>query len=605
MLHSINGAGPTVISEFSYDAVGRMIGHSLGQYNLFSHFYNIRGWNTATTSRHWRQNLEYSPGGRIAAQQWWCWGPDDRTRRYDYRYDSASQLVAAAYSDNGRSYQIFSTEYSYDLNGNPLTIRREGKVGENFYQCVDDITLTYDGNRLVRASDAGFEPYFQGARHFIDGADLDTEYTYDALGRTLTDANKGITATVYDFNSRPRSMTFDGGNRTEWLYDAAATLLRTTHTVAMTSPSVPGMASADSTEYVSTVTDRLGDLIIEDGAVSRIVTDNGFALPDGAAFDYCFYVTDHQGNNRMVIDADGTVHRIEHYYPFGLSFEVTNFTSRGTTSRRSFGGKEFDRTSGLDLYDQEARQYDPALLRFTRPDDLGDKYLPLSPFAFCLNNPVLFTDPSGQNPVFDEFGYFLGCTSEGYSGEVMIYTGDDYLFNFSKYNLSETKRILGNQLISFDAYNRSGKMSNDAKSRIWNHIVAHFEGLSIFGKRFFLRTIEIGQIGFNEELEKDTNWLTVFGRISGIIFKIIGAGNYDYETTVENIASSLIVHEWFSHGIQHYCDEDKTHHRAYLNVINYKIFWNRTTPKYKLFNLYNFYNYLDKEVRIQELNKPE
>lgn len=57
-------------------------------------------------------------------------------------------------------------------------------------------------------------------------------------------------------------------------HDAAATLLRTTHTVAMTSPSVPGMASADSTEYVSTVTDRLGDLIIEDGAVSRIVTDD-------------------------------------------------------------------------------------------------------------------------------------------------------------------------------------------------------------------------------------------------------------------------------------------------------------------------------------------
>ena len=200
-------------------------------------------------------------------------------------------------------------------------------------------------------------------------------------------------------------------------HDAAAMLLRTTHTVAMTSPSVPGMSSADSTEYVSTVTDRLGDLIIEDGAVSRIVTDNGFAVPDGGSFDYCFYVTDHQGNNRMVIDENGTVHRIEHYYPFGLSFEVANFTSRGTTSRRSFGGKEFDRISGLDLYDQEARQYDPALLRFTRPDDLGDKYLPLSPFAFCLNNPVLLTDPSGQFTLINSVCNFSTNTLCIYSRE--------------------------------------------------------------------------------------------------------------------------------------------------------------------------------------------
>ena len=186
-------------------------------------------------------------------------------------------------------------------------------------------------------------------------------------------------------------------------------LLRTTHTVAMTSPSVPGMSSADSTEYVSTVTDRLGDLIIEDGAVSRIVTDNGFANTDGGSFDYCFYVTDHQGNNRMVIDENGTVHRIEHYYPFGLSFEVANFTSRGTTSRRSFGGKEFDRISGLDLYDQEARQYDPALLRFTRPDDLGDIYFYLSPTSFCLNNPIKFTDPSGNfTDIDDAYKFALG-----------------------------------------------------------------------------------------------------------------------------------------------------------------------------------------------------
>ena len=122
----------------------------------------------------------------------------------------------------------------------------------------------------------------------------------------------------------------------------------------------------------------------------------GVDSADASGFAHRFYVRDHPGNNRMVIDGDGGVRQIQHYYPFGLSFEVRNFDAAAAVNRRSFGGKELDRVSGLDLYDQEARQYDPALLRFTRPDDLGYKFYPVSPFAFCLNNPMIHTDPTGK-----------------------------------------------------------------------------------------------------------------------------------------------------------------------------------------------------------------
>ena len=36
------------------------------------------------------------------------------------------------------------------------------------------------------------------------------------------------------------------------------------------------------------------------------------------------------------------------------------------------------------------------LHRYTRPDDLGYKFYPVSPFAFCLNNPMIHTDPTGK-----------------------------------------------------------------------------------------------------------------------------------------------------------------------------------------------------------------
>ncbi|MBO7467655.1 MAG: RHS repeat-associated core domain-containing protein [Bacteroidaceae bacterium] len=61
-----------------------------------------------------------------------------------------------------------------------------------------------------------------------------------------------------------------------------------------------------------------------------------------------------------------------------------------------FGGKELDRMYGYDLYDFGARNYDPAIARFTGMDPLSEKYYHLSPYAYCANNPVNYIDPDGR-----------------------------------------------------------------------------------------------------------------------------------------------------------------------------------------------------------------
>ena len=61
-----------------------------------------------------------------------------------------------------------------------------------------------------------------------------------------------------------------------------------------------------------------------------------------------------------------------------------------------FGDKEFDRTHGLDLYDQAARQYDPTLGRFRRPDPLAESFYGVSPYLFCIANPLLLVDKDGE-----------------------------------------------------------------------------------------------------------------------------------------------------------------------------------------------------------------
>ncbi len=89
-----------------------------------------------------------------------------------------------------------------------------------------------------------------------------------------------------------------------------------------------------------------------------------------------------------------TIHQVNHYYPFGMPMDCP---TTNAYQRWLFGDKEFDRTHGLDLYDQAARQYDPITGRFRSVDPLAEKYHPLSPYLFCVANPAVCSDPTGKD----------------------------------------------------------------------------------------------------------------------------------------------------------------------------------------------------------------
>ncbi len=55
---------------------------------------------------------------------------------------------------------------------------------------------------------------------------------------------------------------------------------------------------------------------------------------------------------------------------------------------------------GYDTYDYGARGMYPALMRFTTPDPLAGRYYSVSPYAYCGDNPVMFVDPDGRDPIY-------------------------------------------------------------------------------------------------------------------------------------------------------------------------------------------------------------
>ncbi|NLZ72426.1 MAG: RHS repeat-associated core domain-containing protein [Bacteroidales bacterium] len=134
-------------------------------------------------------------------------------------------------------------------------------------------------------------------------------------------------------------------------------------------------------------------MIYEDNTLKRILVDGGY-IEDGR---YHFYVQDHLGNNRMVVDQEGAVAQITHYYPFGMSFaESTNASKQPY----KYNGKELDMENSLNTYDYEARLLGVAVPRFTTMDPLAEKYYSISPYAYVLNNPLKYIDPDGRKVYF-------------------------------------------------------------------------------------------------------------------------------------------------------------------------------------------------------------
>lgn len=50
----------------------------------------------------------------------------------------------------------------------------------------------------------------------------------------------------------------------------------------------------------------------------------------------------------------------------------------------------------------------------------------LSPYVFCAADPVNMVDPDGRSPIFDKYGYLLGCDDEGLQGMPVIMNKEDF-----------------------------------------------------------------------------------------------------------------------------------------------------------------------------------
>jgi RHS repeat-associated protein len=121
-----------------------------------------------------------------------------------------------------------------------------------------------------------------------------------------------------------------------------------------------------------------------------------------------YYYNDHLGSRRGVTDGSGTVLAKIDYSTWGLP-TVTSSNGYDGTKDISYTGKEEDATG---LYYFNARYYDPSIGRFITEDPIRSG---LNWYAYCGNNPLSYTDPTGlvYEVGDDGHGGHIVCDSTG------------------------------------------------------------------------------------------------------------------------------------------------------------------------------------------------
>ena len=236
-------------------------------------------------------------------------------------------------------------------------------------------------------------------------------------------------------------------------------------------------------------------------------------------------------------------------------------------------------------------------------DPMADKYPSISPYAYCAWNPVKLVDPDGReiSPVFTSTGDFRGCTKEGYTGDIIIYDGDEDFKDMSANELISKTSNSDKPALKYNYKNRNVMKSDEARKKMYFNIFEQANGTNVEGSVFNPKDMD-----FCFNANGDGNWNTQTNNGGESRFILTATDKYlyweelitdgilvrgSYEATVENILATVVNHEWYGHFIKKYSDAD--HYKCYEASKN-SPYYSKTTENYK--------NYIERQ--IEKLKKP-
>ncbi|MGB8193774.1 MAG: RHS repeat-associated core domain-containing protein, partial [Chitinophagaceae bacterium] len=268
------------------------------------------------------------------------------TYNYNYNYNTNGKPHAALH--------IGDKAYTYDANGN--------QNGWKHDVSAQNRMMTWDEeNRMKTLSDNG-ELF---------------SYTYDAAGeRVLKNSGGGNKVSV---NGKPAAQSGGIGNYTVYVNPFMV------------------VRSGGFTKHFYSDDGRIASKLGESGNGNANGGGSGKAGGNGnnqESFQFYFHA-DHVGNTAFVTDRQGEVYQHLEYFAFGETFIHEHSNQERTPYL--YNGKEQDEETGLYYYG--ARYYDAITSSWQRVDPYWQlpNEINKSPYAYVLNNPILYSDPDGKS----------------------------------------------------------------------------------------------------------------------------------------------------------------------------------------------------------------
>ncbi len=358
-------------------------------------------------------------------------GATDVTTKYGYHVNGWPSAIETKYGTT--SY--FRMDYEdYDALGDPLRIKHTGQGISTTYEC-----FTYNAlGRLIASNTATATSCANAAGSWS----WNLAYTYDAIGNRLSVTDGSTTNYKYDTYSRlcrtktggtPTSCTQTGAGINEYAYNAKGEMTSrkiggTTWTFAwgpegeITSMSKTGYSASYAYDGLGRrVKSTIGgstnvyvysglSVLYETNPATKHVFANGLRLAriQGSTTEYYHY--DHLGNARLITSGTGARLATLAYKPFGLVIQVY-----GYVPSYAYTGEYLEWMPNL-IY-LHSRWYDPTIGRFISQDDrLGRLSMPQDQnrYAYVVNNPMAYTDPTGHDFWSDLKGFLFSPTIDVY-----------------------------------------------------------------------------------------------------------------------------------------------------------------------------------------------
>jgi RHS repeat-associated protein len=316
-------------------------------------------------------------------------------RTEDFLYDDGDRLTdwTLQFPTGQTGQQTRHVEYRYDELSNLTEVLEDGAPAE---------LHTPDPLR----------PHQLASINFVTGAGL-LSYAHDARGRVRGDgAGRKIDYTPLDL---PRDVT-QPGLQVDFAYDAFGARVKKTSADAPSATTTTTLTLAGL--YEKRTREDAGGTMVEhvyflrgdDGPVAQVRYDEATHEETTA-----YLTRDGLGSISTVFDTQGKLLERFFHEPFGQRTGIDgkplqSFTPSSGVALGFTGERHDDDLGWIDLH---GRVYDPVQKRFLTPDPVVSNPWSSPSFnryAYALNNPLRFTDPSGFDPEPAESGCAMGCS---------------------------------------------------------------------------------------------------------------------------------------------------------------------------------------------------